>query len=121
MGAITLQEDVTALEHAQEQLRAAVRDREQLLAVVSHDLRNPLDVIASYSHFLLEDSSKPLDDERRIRLVEHEQSRHGVGDRARLVEGVGVHAGAKGGKDLELGPRALQCMLAAWAADDDVA
>jgi PAS domain S-box-containing protein len=41
-GAIAVNEDVTALQQTQEQLRRAVRDREELLAMVAHDLRNPL-------------------------------------------------------------------------------
>lgn len=41
-GAVAVNEDVTVLYRTQEQLRAAVRDREQILAVVAHDLRNPL-------------------------------------------------------------------------------
>ncbi|WP_332815350.1 sensor histidine kinase [Ramlibacter sp.] len=44
-GAVAVNQDVTALHQAQEQLRAAVREREKLLAVVAHDLRNPLNVI----------------------------------------------------------------------------
>jgi PAS domain S-box-containing protein len=44
-GAIVVNEDVTALHQTQEQLRAAVRDREHILAVVAHDLRNPLNAI----------------------------------------------------------------------------
>jgi PAS domain S-box-containing protein len=45
-GAVAVNEDVTALHHTQEQLRAAVRDREHILAVVTHDLRNPLSVVS---------------------------------------------------------------------------
>lgn len=45
IGAIAFNEDITFLQHAQEQLRAAVRDREDILAVVTHDLRNPIAVI----------------------------------------------------------------------------
>ena len=41
-GAIAVNEDVTSLVHTQEQLRTAVRDREDILAIVAHDLRNPL-------------------------------------------------------------------------------
>lgn len=41
-GAVAVNEDVTALHQTQEQLRAAVRDREDILTVVAHDLRNPL-------------------------------------------------------------------------------
>jgi PAS domain S-box-containing protein len=42
VGAIAVNEDITSLQHTQEQLRAAVRDREEILATVAHDLRNPL-------------------------------------------------------------------------------
>jgi PAS domain S-box-containing protein len=41
-GAVAVNEDITALYHTQEQLRATVREREEILAVVTHDLRNPL-------------------------------------------------------------------------------
>jgi len=41
-GAVAVNEDITAMYHTQEQLRAAVREREEILAVVTHDLRNPL-------------------------------------------------------------------------------
>lgn len=41
-GAVAVNEDITALHQTQEQLRAAVRDREDILAVVAHDLRSPL-------------------------------------------------------------------------------
>lgn len=42
VGAIAVNEDVTPLQHTQEQLREAVRDREKILAIVAHDLRHPL-------------------------------------------------------------------------------
>ena len=44
-GAVAVNEDVTSLQDTQEQLRAAVREREHILAVVAHDLRNPLTAI----------------------------------------------------------------------------
>ena len=44
-GAIAVNEDVTALHQTQEQLRVAVRDREEILALVTHDLRSPLSAI----------------------------------------------------------------------------
>ena len=44
-GAVAINEDITALHHTQEQLRTAVRDREDILAVVTHDLRSPLSAI----------------------------------------------------------------------------
>jgi PAS domain S-box-containing protein len=42
VGAVAVNEDVTAMHRTQEQLRAAVRAREEILATVTHDLRNPL-------------------------------------------------------------------------------
>jgi PAS domain S-box-containing protein len=42
VGAVAVNEDVTSLQYMQEQLRAAVRAREEILAIVTHDLRNPL-------------------------------------------------------------------------------
>ena len=41
-GAIAINQDVSSLYRTQQQLRTAVFDREQLLATVAHDLRNPL-------------------------------------------------------------------------------
>jgi PAS domain S-box-containing protein len=41
-GAVAVAEDVTPMYRVQEQLRAAVGDREEILAMVAHDLRNPL-------------------------------------------------------------------------------
>ena len=45
IGAVAVNEDITALHQTQEQLRTAVRDREDILAVVTHDLRSPLSAI----------------------------------------------------------------------------
>ena len=45
IGAIAVNDDVSELQHSREQLRAAVRDREQMLAIVTHDLRSPLSAI----------------------------------------------------------------------------
>ena len=39
--------------------------KNELLGIASHDLRNPLDVIASYSLFLLEDGAAKLDEQQR--------------------------------------------------------
>jgi PAS domain S-box-containing protein len=41
-GAVAVAEDVTPMYRVQEQLRTAVGDREEILAMVAHDLRNPL-------------------------------------------------------------------------------
>jgi PAS domain S-box-containing protein len=44
-GAIVVNEDVTSLKETEETLRRAVRAREEVLGVVAHDLRNPLNTI----------------------------------------------------------------------------
>jgi PAS domain S-box-containing protein len=49
MGAIGVNEDVTSLQYTQEQLRCAVRERERILAVVAHDLRNPLAALMAHA------------------------------------------------------------------------
>jgi PAS domain S-box-containing protein len=49
VGAIALNEDVTALQYTQEQLRSAVRERESILAIVAHDLRNPLTALRAHA------------------------------------------------------------------------
>lgn len=46
IGAVAVNQDVSSLYRTQQQLRTAVRDREQLLAFVAHDLRNPLAGVA---------------------------------------------------------------------------
>lgn len=53
---------VLEIAHLSEQVRAAVRAREDLLAVVSHDLRSPLSAIRAYAQMLLR---APATGERR--------------------------------------------------------
>lgn len=48
-GAIVVNEDVTPLQYTQEQLRSAVQERERILAVVAHDLRNPLAAMMAHA------------------------------------------------------------------------
>lgn len=57
-GALAVNQDVTALVRTQEQLRAAVRDREHILAVVAHDLRNPLNSISVQAALLARKSAR---------------------------------------------------------------
>ncbi len=44
-GAVVVNEDITALKEVEEALRRAVRARDEMLGVVSHDLRSPLQAI----------------------------------------------------------------------------
>ena len=56
-----------ALRVATEEAESAVRDRDDVLAVVSHDLRNPAGVVVAMSKMLLE---KELTEERRRALLQ---------------------------------------------------
>jgi PAS domain S-box-containing protein len=60
IGAIAVNEDITFLQHTQEQLRAAVRDREDILAVVTHDLRNPIAAILATAATIDKVTRNPL-------------------------------------------------------------
>ncbi|NNF39241.1 MAG: PAS domain-containing protein [Gemmatimonadetes bacterium] len=65
-GAVLTLTDMTAVREAEEALREAVRAREETLAVVSHDLRNPLGSIAASAELLQEVSLGP--DKMRMQL-----------------------------------------------------
>jgi PAS domain S-box-containing protein len=58
-GAVLTLTDMTAVREAEEALREAVRAREETLAVVSHDLRNPLGSISASAELLQEVSLSP--------------------------------------------------------------
>lgn len=57
IGAVAVNQDVTSLMRTQEQLRMAVRDREHILAVVAHDLRNPLSSISARATLMAKKAS----------------------------------------------------------------
>jgi PAS domain S-box-containing protein len=57
-GAVAVNQDVTSLIRTQDQLRTAVRDREHILAVVAHDLRNPLNSIITRAALLAQKATK---------------------------------------------------------------
>ena len=56
--------DITARKQAEDALRVAVRMREDFLAIVSHDLRNPLNAIVMGAELLLQ--TRPADERRRF-------------------------------------------------------
>jgi PAS domain S-box-containing protein len=61
-GAVLTFTDMTEIQEKEEALRRAVRVREEVVSIVSHDLRNPLGVVAAAADLLLD---LPLDDEER--------------------------------------------------------
>lgn len=72
-GANRLTAEGTALERRVEALEEAIRSRDALLAVVAHDLRNPLNVITLSAHALLE--SAPIGERRPLERILRSASR----------------------------------------------
>lgn len=61
-GAVLTFTDMTAIRENEEALRRAVRIRDEVVAIVSHDLRNPLGVVAAAADLLID---LPLDEGER--------------------------------------------------------
>jgi len=61
-GAVLTFTDMTKIREKEEALRRAVRIREEVVSIVSHDLRNPLGVVAAAADLLLD---LPLDHDER--------------------------------------------------------
>jgi signal transduction histidine kinase len=66
-GAVLTISDLTQIREAEEALRRAVAAREETMAVVSHDLRNPLSSVSAAAELLLE---VPLPEDRRRQQLE---------------------------------------------------
>lgn len=66
-GAVLTFTDMTETLERQKALRRAVRQREDVVSIVSHDLRNPLGVTLAAAELLLD---LPLDEEQRRRQAE---------------------------------------------------
>jgi PAS domain S-box-containing protein len=66
-GAVLTFTDMTEIQEKEEALRRAIRQREDVVSIVSHDLRNPLGVALAAADLLLE---LPLDEGQRRRQAE---------------------------------------------------
>jgi PAS domain S-box-containing protein len=66
-GSVLTFTDMTEVKLKEEALREAIRQREDVVSIVSHDLRNPLGVVFGATDILLE---LPLDDAGRKRQAE---------------------------------------------------
>jgi PAS domain S-box-containing protein len=67
--------DITAQKDAQEALRLAVQMREQFLAIVSHDLRNPLNSILLGSEILQRASTLDTQSSNKVKLIHNAATR----------------------------------------------
>ncbi len=77
-GAVVTVTDMTEIREAERALRQAVRARDETMAVVSHDLRNPIGSIAAAAELLLE---VPLDEDktrRQLRTIQKAAERSNV-------------------------------------------
>lgn len=75
VGASTIARDITRRKQAEEQVREAVRQREQFLAMLSHELRNPLAAMLSAVQ-LLHEVERFTGPAQRALEVLHRQSGH---------------------------------------------
>lgn len=66
-GAVLTFTDMTEIREKEEALHRAVQQREDVVSIVSHDLRNPLGVVLAAGDLLLD---LPLDDDQRRRQAE---------------------------------------------------
>ncbi len=66
-GAVLTFTDMTEIRQKEEALRRVIRQREDVVSIVSHDLRNPLGVVLAASELLLD---LPLDEDERRRQAE---------------------------------------------------
>jgi PAS domain S-box-containing protein len=66
-GAVLTFTDMTAIREHEAALRRAIEQREEVVSIVSHDLRNPLGVVLAASDLLLD---LPLDETERRRQTE---------------------------------------------------
>lgn len=66
-GAVLTFTDMTEIREKEEALRRAVRQREDVVSIVSHDLRNPLGVALASADLILD---LPLDEQQRRRQAE---------------------------------------------------
>jgi signal transduction histidine kinase len=66
-GAVLTFTDMTEIREKEEALHRAVSQREEVVSIVSHDLRNPLGVVAACAELLID---LPLDDGERLKQAE---------------------------------------------------
>jgi PAS domain S-box-containing protein len=66
-GAVLTFTDMTEIRDKEQALRHAIRQREDVVSIVSHDLRNPLGVVFAAADILLE---LPLDEAQRRQQIE---------------------------------------------------
>lgn len=74
-GISTIERDISSRIAAEEEIRQAVRDRERFLAILSHELRNPLAAVLSGARVFGSEKTGPDVRSRAANVIER-QSRH---------------------------------------------
>ena len=91
-GRVVFSRDVTERKRAEERVERAVRAREELLAVVSHDLRNPLNAMVVILELLL--ATEPTPQKRREHLVSLRRLTNRMGDLIQeLLDAAAIESG----------------------------
>ena len=73
-GVVTIS-DMTEIREAEGALRQAVRARDEVVAVVSHDLRSPLSTISAAADLLVELDLSPESEEEQLKIIQRSSNR----------------------------------------------
>jgi two-component system CheB/CheR fusion protein len=73
-GFVALETDITARKHAEIEAREAVERRDRFLAMLSHELRNPLAAILNATHVLNRSQSEPRRVSQACGVIERQSS-----------------------------------------------
>jgi signal transduction histidine kinase len=94
-----------------QEAQAAVETREQVLRVVSHDLRNPLGAVVAHADMLLEDAEAPLEHRREWASI----TRRAAGQMTRMIRDLMDAAHLRSGRlSIEPAPCAVRPLV--WEA-----
>jgi len=93
LGAVLTFADMTEIRETEEALRRAVHARDEVVSIVSHDLKNPLGVVAGAAELLLDLPLEPEERDNQARIIRRSAERMGrlVGD---LLDVARMEAGA---------------------------
>src|SRR6476661_7912920 len=95
-----------ALKQARDRLERVARERQELVNLVAHDLKNPLSSVLFASDILMQDGCRPERIPRYLQMI-HDSAHDAIGYIRRYLEGQERIAQASGG-ELQTHPAALQ-------------
>jgi two-component system sensor histidine kinase/response regulator len=95
-----------ALKQARDRLERVARERQELVNLVAHDLKNPLSSVLFASDILMQDGCRPERIPRYLQMI-HESAHDAIGYIRRYLEGQ-ERIAAAGGGEAHTHPAALQ-------------